>query len=333
MRTIEEIKELMATDFMNNREVARKFSFTVGDNFYDHFSKVSIINILFYIFASATWLLEKLFETFRTEVNRQIEEILPHRAKWYRDKVLHFMLDMDLVPDSDVYDTSDMTEEEIEEARVVKHAVATEMKDMSILLIKVAGETTEQEELEPEPEEDPDEEENNDSEGDGDENNAGDTSYVEEEEDDEEDNEEANDTGDTPKRVPLDPETERKLKEYINEVKDAGVHIQLINSEPDLFTCRLDILYNPILSEHTVKSACRKAVKNYIENLPFNGEYNNMALLNVLQQVEGVKIAAVKEVWTKTAGTAEYSEVSMKEIPYAGYYKAQRIQINMTAYE
>ncbi|MCD8041449.1 MAG: hypothetical protein LUH10_00135 [Tannerellaceae bacterium] len=312
MRTIEEIKELMATDFMNNREVAKKFSFTVGDNFYDHFSKVSIINILFYIFASATWLLEKLFETFQTEVNRQIEEILPHRAKWYRDKVLHFMLDMDLEPDSDVYDTSDMTDEEIEEARVVKHAVATEMKDMSILLIKVAGEAMEQEEPEP----DPEEEENNNGEGDGD-----------------EDNEEDDDTGDTPKRVPLDPETERKLKEYINEVKDAGVHIQLINSEPDLFTCRLEILYNPILSEHTVKSACRRAVKNYIENLPFNGEYNNMALLNVLQQVEGVKIAAVKEVWTKTAGTAEYSEVSMKEIPYAGYYKAQRIQINMTAYE
>ena len=55
MRTIDEIKESIAVDFMKNETVADLFGFPAGDNFATHFSKVSIINILFYIFASAAW--------------------------------------------------------------------------------------------------------------------------------------------------------------------------------------------------------------------------------------------------------------------------------------
>ena len=59
MRTIEQIKETIAVDFMNNETVADMFGFPAGDNFAAHFSKVSIINILFYLFASAAWVLEQ----------------------------------------------------------------------------------------------------------------------------------------------------------------------------------------------------------------------------------------------------------------------------------
>ena len=113
MRTIEQIKESIAADFMRNEHVAELFAFTPGDSFTAHFSKVSVIGILFYIFAVAAWTLEKLFDTYRGEVDARIEEIIPHRPRWYRDKVLAFMKGKTLVPDTDRYDTEGMTEDAI----------------------------------------------------------------------------------------------------------------------------------------------------------------------------------------------------------------------------
>ena len=69
MRTIEEIKETICADFMRNESVAELFGFTPGDSFTSHFSKVSVIGILFYIFAVAAWTLEKLFDTYKGEVD------------------------------------------------------------------------------------------------------------------------------------------------------------------------------------------------------------------------------------------------------------------------
>ena len=140
MRTIEEIKETICADFMRNESVAELFGFTPGDSFTSHFSKVSVIGILFYIFAVAAWALEKLFDTYKGEVDTRIEEIIPHRPRWYRDKVLAFMKGKTLIADTDRYDTEGMTEDAIAAARVVKHAVAVENRDASLLTIKVAGE-------------------------------------------------------------------------------------------------------------------------------------------------------------------------------------------------
>ena len=218
MRTIEEIKETICADFMRNESVAELFGFTPGDSFTSHFSKVSVIGILFYIFAVAAWTLEKLFDTYKGEVDTRIEEIIPHRPRWYRDKVLAFMKGKTLIADTDRYDTEGMTEDAIAAARVVKHAVAVENRDASLLTIKVAGEK------------------------DG-------------------------------KRCRLDAETEAQLAAYIAEIKDAGVRTALVNIDPDRFNCEADVYYDPMLVAETVESACREAVRNYIENLPFNGEY------------------------------------------------------------
>lgn len=139
-RKITDIKDSITGDFMRNEDVARAYGFSPGDSFTAHFSKASVESVLFYIFACAAWVIESLFDQHKQEVNDRIEEILPHRPKWYRDKVLRFMKNKALIEDSDIYDTGDMTEDDITAARVVKHAVATENKDASILTIKVAGE-------------------------------------------------------------------------------------------------------------------------------------------------------------------------------------------------
>lgn len=277
-RTIADIKDTIAADFMRNEDVAKAYGFEPGDSFTAHFSKGSVESVLFYIFACAAWVLESLFDEHKREVNQCIDEILPHRPKWYRDKVLGFMKNKVLIPDTDTYDTTGMSEDDITAAKVVKHAVAVENKDASILTIKVAGE-------------------------------------------------------EGGERCRLDAETETQLAAYIAEFKDAGVRINLVNIDADTFNCEVDIYYDPMLLPEEVESACFEAIKEYIENLPFNGEYTNAALVDRLQAIEGVKIPELRSASTSANNETAVVPINARYVPVAGYFKAGGITINKYVYE
>lgn len=277
-RTITEIKDDITAEFMRNEAAAKRYGFIVGESFSAYFGNLSVESILFYVFAVAVWTLEKLFDSYRTEVDARIDEIIPHRPKWYRDKVLDFMKNHVLIPDTDRYDTTGMTEDAITSAKVVKHAVASESEDASLLTIKVAGE-------------------------------------------------------EGGRRCKLDTETERQLAAYIAEIKDAGVRPALVNADPDRFNCEVDIYYDPMLVAQTVETACREAIRNYIENLPFNGEYTNMALVDTLQSVEGVRIVEFKGASTSPAGESITTAIDARTVPVAGYFVMQDVKLTMKAYD
>lgn len=274
MRTVEEIKQAITADFMQDKHVAEAFGFKPGDRFTDHFSKVSVLSVVFYVVACSIWTLERLFASYRTEVDARIEAILPHRPRWYRDRVLLFMKDRALIPDTDEYDTAEMTDDQIATARVVRHAVAVESDDASLLTIKVAGE-------------------------------------------------------DNGRRCPLDAETERQIAAYISRIKDAGVRTALVNIAPDRFGCEVDIYYDPMLTASTVESACREAIRSYVENLPFNGEYTNMSLVDALQAVEGVRIIELRGATTVAADESVVTAINARCIPAAGYFEAGDVKLNM----
>lgn len=277
MRTIQEIKNEMAAEWMRNEAVQQRYDIQAGVNFGDRFGAASIENVLLYVMASCAWTLERLLGEHRSEVTEQIEAMIPHRPKWYRDKVLCFMEGMGLNGDSDTYDTAGMSESEIERARVVKHAVAVESRDASLLTIKVAGEI------------------------------GG-------------------------KREPLGGSQEKELKAYIAEIKDAGVRIALVNMPPDTFNCEVDVYYNAMLQPETVKGECMAAITEYIENLPFNGEYTNMALVDNLQAVPGVKVVEMKWSTAKAANESTLTEIDARITPAAGYFTPGHIIVNMKAY-
>lgn len=277
-RTIAEIKDSMTADFMRNSDVAHAYGFEAGDAFSSHFSRVSVESLLFYIVACAMWVLENLFDRHKSDVENRIEEIMPHRPKWYRDKVLAFMKDKTLVIDTDYYDTESMTDEEIDAARVVKYAAATENADASILTIKVAG-----------------------------------------------------DVGG--KRQPLDPDTEGQLWAYLCEVKDAGVRVNLVNQTADTFNCEVDIYFDAMLLSENVEAACHTAITSYIENLPFNGEYTNMALVDRLQAIDGVRIVEMRGSDTMVNGESTPTEINARYVPASGYFTAGNIKLNMYAYK
>lgn len=137
-RTIEEIKKDMTDSFIENQAVISAYGLTAGKTFDEQFSRVSIESILFYVFAVALWSLEKLFDLHVSEVDSRIEQLEPHTLRWYVNKTKAFLYGHKLVADSDYYDTSNLSEADIEKDRVVKYAVASESN--TVVYIKVAGE-------------------------------------------------------------------------------------------------------------------------------------------------------------------------------------------------
>ena len=137
-RTIEEIKADMTANFIKQRAVISAYGLDGKKTFDQQFSRVSIESILFYVFAAALWTLEKLFDLHTAEVKERIEQLEPHTLRWYVNKTKAFMYGHKLVPDTDYYDTSNVPDADIEAAKVVKYAVASESN--TVVYIKVAGE-------------------------------------------------------------------------------------------------------------------------------------------------------------------------------------------------
>lgn len=277
-RTINEIKNAIAAEWMRSEAVAERYGIAPGDSFGKHFGAASVENMLMYVFAVGAWALEKLLDLHRAEVTEEIEALLPHRPKWYRDKVLAFMPDRELERDRDTYDLSGMKEEDIASGRPVKYAVAVESKDSSLLTIKVAG-----------------------------------------------------DAGG--KRGPISGEQEEQLRAYIAEIKDAGVRTVLVNMEPDTFGCAVDVYYDAMLRPELVRARCEEAIREYIENLPFNGEYTNMALVDALQVLEGVRVVEMRGSTAQAADEGTVTEINARLTPKAGYFKPGSINVTMRAYD
>jgi hypothetical protein len=131
-------------------------------------------------------------------------------------------------------------------------------------------------------------------------------------------------------RCPLtDYETE--IQNYILRIKYAGVKTRLIDAEGDTFDASIDIWHDPLRNRTEVHNRCESAVREYLQNLPFNGEMSIMALTDALQSVDGVEIVQVKFCSsTDTHGTT--TVIEDKSTPYAGYYTPGTITLNLEAY-
>ena len=130
----------MTATFCQERAVVEKYELNPKKSFDQQFSSASIENILFYCFAFAVWTLEVLFDKHRTEVERKIEQLEPHTLRWYVNKAKTFMYGYQLVKDADYYDTTEVSETDIEKARVVKYAVASESNTVVYLKVAARGE-------------------------------------------------------------------------------------------------------------------------------------------------------------------------------------------------
>jgi hypothetical protein len=133
----------------------------------------------------------------------------------------------------------------------------------------------------------------------------------------------AGDAGGEP--TPLPAQQKEGFEAYIKEVKDAGVAVEVVNEPAEHFRLTMTVYYDPMVMDSAGMAfngttPVQDIIKNFIKNLPFNGEYRNVALVDALQAIEGVVIPELHKVETSRNGQA-WEQVDAKVNPYSGYYK------------
>ena len=286
-RTIAQIKSEITTAFMADTTLAASYGFTIGDSFDSTFSKVSLENILFFIVASAIWTLETLFDLHATAMTNLINTQVPHKLKWYCEKILAFQYGDSLIVDTDTYAVVDATKQ------VVSYASALEYHGE--VYIKVATGTT------------------------------------------------------TKSALPVPQQT--ALTAYVQEFKDAGVIVNIVNEAADHFSLVMNVYYDPMVLDgngnrlDNGSPTVVNMINDYIQNqLPFNGEYRNSSFVDVLQALDGVVIAdlilakTISDANFRAAGSAPVPWVNVvaKTVPDSGYfqiYSPADLQLTFIAYQ
>jgi len=238
-------------------------------------SKVAIWRLWVYIIAVAIWSLEKLFDLHRADIDKRLAELKPHTARWYRSKALAFQYGFDLLTDSDKFNNTGHTEEQIEVSKIVKYSAVVESPNEGRLIVKIAGEQGEQ-------------------------------------------------------LQPITEPQKQAFEAYLQEIKDAGVRLSVVNYQPDVLHLQMKIVYDPLVLDSNGQSIIHAtkpvetAIKDYLKRLPFNGELVLAHLIDELQQAEGVRIPHLVLAQSKniTSGGSygDFETIEISKIPTAGYF-------------
>lgn len=100
-RTIQQIKAAMTQQFMGDSVIREKYGISGDATFDTTFSAVSLENIWFSIVASAIWVLESIFDAFRSDVDDKIAGAVLASIPWYHKIALEFQYGDSLVFDEE----------------------------------------------------------------------------------------------------------------------------------------------------------------------------------------------------------------------------------------
>lgn len=245
-------------------------------------SKTAIWRLIIYIMSIAIYAFEVILDKHYSDVTQKLTEEKAHTARWYRSKALAFQFGFDLIVDSDEFNNTNYTTEQISESKIVKYAAVVEAENDSRLIVKIAGETD----------------------------------------------------GELKR---LNEQQVASFKTYMQEVRDAGVKLTVINYEADKLYLDLQINYDPLVlssnGQHLINAnyPVVDAIKAYMKELPFNGELVLAHLVDKLQQVEGVLIPTIMSASTSwiDENTNSYGDaigISVKAIPVSGYFKVESFE-------
>ncbi|MGP1479309.1 MAG: nucleotidyltransferase [Capnocytophaga sp.] len=138
----------------------------------------------------------------------------------------------------------------------------------------------------------------------------------------------ASEQGDT--LQPITDAQRKSFEAYLQEIKDAGVRLSVVNYQPDILHLQMKIIYDPLVLDSNGQSILHatkpveEAIKSYLKRLPFNGELVLAHLIDALQQAEGVKIphlvlAQSKNI-TSSGEYGNFETIEINKIPTAGYF-------------
>jgi hypothetical protein len=132
--------------------------------------------------------------------------------------------------------------------------------------------------------------------------------------------------------APLDLTQIASFREYLAEIKYAGVKINVVNNPADKLLLNMAIYRDVLVLDENGNSIINggkpveKAVRDYMKALPFDGELVLNDLIEKLRAVDGVNNAHIINATSSAynSATAEYLDfapINVKTIPVAGYFE------------
>lgn len=120
--------------------------------------------------------------------------------------------------------------------------------------------------------------------------------------------------------VALDNDQVAGLVSYIKLIRFAGTRFAVISGDGDIIRITASVFYQGVFTLSAVQAAVEAAILTYLQGLPFNGEYRNSSLVDVIQAVPGVVDVVLESVQTKSAPSDDYQVIDRNHIPLYGYY-------------
>lgn len=135
--------------------------------------------------------------------------------------------------------------------------------------------------------------------------------------------------------APVNSDQFEAVGEYISQIKAAGVPYTVINFLPDMLRLEIRIFRDPMVLSasgmHKVsgQKVVEIALKEYMKELPFNGELILQEMANKLEKVDGVRIVHIQSALTKWIDAEEgdypeeWEQINIRRIPVSGYFKIE----------
>ena len=268
-RSLETIYDSITSAFVADSVVKLLYGLDKNKTFAQQFSSVTIEAILMYRIAVAIWTLEQLFDLHKQEVTELINNKKVGSLRWYAYMAKQFQYGYNLDPDTDEYDNTGLTDEEIEASKIVAYSAVG--KRGSTLLMKTAKLS-----------------------------------------------------GDD--LAPLADDELAAFKEYVFRWQCAGDTIEYINQQADKLKLKLTVYYNPLVINKDGERLDGKsttpvvdAIRQYLKELPFNGELVLAYLVDAMQAVEGIAIPHIDESYYQYGGI-NWELIDIKYQPLSGYF-------------
>jgi len=134
------------------------------------------------------------------------------------------------------------------------------------------------------------------------------------------------------KLQPITLSQRNSFSAYMQEIKDAGVRLSIINYLPDRLYLFLVIYFDPLVLDERGNSIVEggrpveEALEGFMKDLPFNGEMVLAHLVDKLQTVHGVSIPDLVNAQTSwidgsTNNYGAIQTINVKKIPESGYFE------------
>lgn len=129
--------------------------------------------------------------------------------------------------------------------------------------------------------------------------------------------------------VPLDEDQLTAFIAYMKKVKDAGVKLNITSTVADNLKANIHIIYNPLVLKNDGSrldglnaEPVQTAIKDFLNNLPFNGVFSIQKLIDAIQAVDGVSDLRINSISARY-GELPFSTIDIDYTPDSGYLRIE----------